>query len=118
MNKRNWLILLFALVSMLIIYSSIRVKKRGRVIYQKFYQSNIQGVIEEVKSSAGVTYFKLFNNREEYGFIPVTSILNNNNTTFSTIAQPGDKILKKAGSDTLRLVKTKRTYLYTFRPVR
>jgi hypothetical protein len=94
-------------------YQSYRVRQKGKKDFEMFYTSVLDGEISSIAISVGVVYLQLDNALTEYAFIPRTSELNKNQI-FSHIARKGDKVIKPAYSDTLKLVKGDKVYLYTF----
>ncbi|RFS23491.1 hypothetical protein DVR12_10790 [Chitinophaga silvatica] len=115
MVKKIWVIIFLALVVVsAILYQSIKVKQRAKRNFDHFYNSDLNGKISDITVSVGVVYFKLDKGDEQYGFIPITSELNNNMPFFNT-ARIGDSIVKPVKSDTLKIIKGNQVYLYSFR---
>jgi hypothetical protein len=78
-----------------------------------FNSSHIHGKIEKVFIISKGTALKLVNDSVTYVFYPMTSPLNDNQI-FDGFATKGDSVIKSAHSDTLKLLKGDKAYLYTF----
>lgn len=113
-------IMLFIGVGILILsflaYQSFSVRQKGKKEFEVFYTSDLNGEISSIATSVGAVYFKLNNASVKYVFFPRTSELNNNQI-FEYVATKGDKVIKPAYSDTLKLVKGDKVYLYTFQKI-
>lgn len=97
----------------LIVYDSFNTRRKGKENFEAFYRSSLNGRIESIVVSVGVIYFKLDNDTTEYSFMPYTNDLNENNI-FSQTARVGDFMVKESFSDTLKLIKSGKEYLYVF----
>lgn len=110
--KKAFPIIAIALLICIAIISQIHKRKKGKMQYKQFYTSSIHGIIQDVTASAGTTYFSI--NGKRYGFWP-RRILTNKDYRFSIFAKHGDSISKPAYSDTLKLIKKNKKYLFTFK---
>ena len=90
------------------------VDKRDQAEYDKFNRADIVGEIRLLEVLNKGVGLKLANDNIKYIFYPQQDEYLNNNNAFLDIAKSGDSIFKKAYSDTLKLKKSKRIYLYTF----
>ncbi|WP_157604616.1 hypothetical protein [Solitalea canadensis] len=84
--------------------------------FDKFNSSAIKGKIEKIEIVHHMSSFTILETNERYVFAPYTSDLNENNS-FDLFAKKGDLVVKKSYSDTLKLIKGNKTYLYTFRKI-
>jgi hypothetical protein len=111
MNKKYFLIagLVFFIV---IIFSQINARYKGKIMHRKFYSISISGKISKISVSTGTTFITI--NGIKYGFWPITNELNSNNI-FSHTAKIGDSIFKPTYCDTLKLITYNKEYLYTFK---
>lgn len=101
---------------MLIVYLSIAtilMHKKGKENFDKFYTSDIRGKLGYVTLGNGQQVFSIQEKREIYSFSPDISEINDYHD-FKKIAKKGDSIIKPSNSDTLRLIKKGKIYLYTF----
>ena len=82
--------------------------------YQAYFDENeIKGEIESIGISRHGVEFKIVGMKKKFIFYPNTSELNGFKI-FDHLAEKGDSIIKSRNSDTLRLVKDGKEYLYTF----
>ncbi len=87
---------------------------REEQFFIHFDTTNINGRLEYAKIGYHGSVFKIEGIEKEFVFYPFTSELNDN-TIFYNIAKKGDLIIKDAYSDTLKVKKKNKVYLYKFR---
>lgn len=115
MKRKPYKILFFVLFFLgMITYDSLKKRERGKEAFRLFYESNLNGRLVSIQVSLGIVYITLDNDSSEYAFFPYVDDMNENHL-FSTTARIGDSIVKRAYSDTLRLIKSNREYLYAFK---
>jgi hypothetical protein len=115
--KRSIKILLGLFVLLLLIgwhYWGKVMDKNIEQEYVQFYNTNLIGVIEKVGIKYHGTSLQLKGDRKEYVFYPYSDAQLNKGKVFENFAKAGDSVVKPLKSDTLILIKGKRTYLYTF----
>jgi len=78
-----------------------------------FDSTYINGELEYVALASHAVVFKIKGNKSKYIFSPQTSELNENRI-FDHFAKKGDIIIKNKFADTLKLLKSKKVYLYSF----
>lgn len=106
------MIIFFILLGVFAYFHSIYLNRISLKRFNKFYSSNIEGIIScEVDGSIAGEFFCV--NEEEFCFLPYTSEINNN-SIFDYTAKIGDSVYKPAFCDTLLLIKPDHTYKYTF----
>ena len=113
--KKIFPIIVVVIFACIIVISEVNGGKKAKRLYKQFYTSSIHGIIQDVTASAGTTYFSI--NGKRYGFWP-RRILTNKDYRFSIFAKYGDSVSKPAHSDTLRLIKKDKEYLFTFKKIR
>jgi hypothetical protein len=119
--SRSKLVVVIGVVLILIVVSyiyfgGIYMRKQGNNLYSTFNSSDLNGEIERVYVAYKGIAFKLTSDSSTYVFYPITGTLNNNQI-FNSFAEKGDRIIKPAYSDTLKLVKGDKVYLYTFQKI-
>jgi len=80
-----------------------------------FDSANIKGVIILVEIKNKAAGVKVDNNEGEFIFTPYVNKKLNDGRIFTSFAKIGDSLKKKAYSDTLELIKSGKSYKYTFR---
>lgn len=116
MSKRKLLMIGFILVLVVtgyVYFGGSYTRDRGKQFYSTFNSSDLKGEIEKVYIAYKGIALKLTDDSATYIFYPVTS-QSNDNKIFDNLASKGDRIIKPAYSDTLKLVKGDKVYLYTF----
>lgn len=81
--------------------------------YVEVHAATINGEILRIGSNSGGVAVRLKNGSAEYWFIP-KPIDENNQKSFSSVAQPGDSLLKKPYNDTIILVRAGHRMKYTY----
>lgn len=100
----------------LIIFFAVREKyesNRFKNNFIDFDTTNIIGELEYVALASHGVVFRIKGNSKMFIFYPRTSELNKNRI-FDHLAEKGDTIIKGKFSDTLKLIKNRNKYLYTF----
>ena len=87
--------------------------KRWEDNFVHFDSANINGELDYVRIGAHGVVFKLRGKENKFVFYPHTGMINDYKI-FRLIAKNGDTIIKPQYSDTLRLIKNEKEYLYTF----
>lgn len=100
--------------ALLIIYLSIDQDQRANSHFEAFYSAEIDSQIESVRIAYKGTGMKLSDGRE-FVFYPFTDQDLNEGNIFNYTAENGDKVIKKAYSDTLYLTKNDKKLAYTFK---
>jgi len=101
---------------LLIVFFSVRKKyedNQWKNEFIHFDSTYIKGELEYVALASHVVVFKIKGNKSKYIFSPRTSNLNEYKI-FYYLATKGDFIIKSKFADTLKLLKNKKEYLYTF----
>jgi hypothetical protein len=115
MKKRNIKFLVFGLIAMIYIaFAQIFGNKRDKKNYDMFYNSEINGTVQEIYIKYHQVGFRLHNDSTEYFFDPFTSVINQKKI-FEYFATKGDSVIKPRYQDTLILIKEGRRYPYIFR---
>lgn len=109
-------VVLILIVISYIYFGGIYMREQGNKFYSVFNSSNLDGQIERVYVAYKGVAFKLTSDSSTYVFYPITGMLNNNQI-FNSFASKGDRVIKPAYSDTLKLVKDDKVYLYTFQKI-
>lgn len=113
--KKMALIGFFLIIgALLIIYLSIDQDQRANSHFEAFYSAEIDSQIESVRIAYKGTGMKLSDGRE-FVFYPFTDQDLNEGNIFNYTAKNGDKVIKKAYSDTLYLTKNDKKLAYTFK---
>lgn len=113
--KKMALIGFFLIIgALLIIYLSIDQDQRANSHFEAFYSAEIDSQIESVRIAYKGTGMKLSDGRE-FVFYPFTDQDLNEGNIFNYTAENGDKVIKKAYSDTLYLTKNDKKLAYTFK---
>lgn len=112
LKKGKYIILVLIITVIYIRFFDERDNRRALQFYNYFYEKNIKGVLESVRGGRHGSIFKV-KGFDEFTFHPCSGKLNNNKI-FDYFAAKGDSIYKQAYSDTLKLIKNEKTYLYTF----
>ncbi|GIK60084.1 MAG: hypothetical protein HND39_10240 [Ignavibacteriota bacterium] len=100
----------------IIIFFAVREKyesNRFKNNFIDFDTTNIIGELEYVALASHGVVFRIKGNSKMFIFYPRTSELNKNRI-FDHLAEKGDTIIKGKFSDTLKLIKNRNKYLYTF----
>lgn len=100
--------------AILIIYLSIDQDRRANKHFELFYSAEIDSQIESVRIAYKGTGLKLRDGRE-FVFYPFTDTDLNEGNIFNYTAEKEDKVVKKAYSDTLYLIKNDKKLAYTFK---
>lgn len=113
--KKKWIFpaIAFGIFVILAALSQRCGMQQSKKSFNNFYSSHIEGILNGVNGHSRGVGFSIENSDKGFSFYPKTSELNNNKR-FSGFAQKGDSIYKAAYSDTLRLFKENKVYLYTF----
>lgn len=90
-------------------------KDREGQFFTRFDNANINGKLEYAKIGYHGSVFKIEGIEKEFVFYPYTNNELNDNKLFNNVAEKGDFIIKERHSDTLKLMKKNRAYLYKFR---
>lgn len=107
-------IAIFVIIAIIYIFAAQKIGgNRELQFFVRFDTTDIQGKIDYAKIGHYGSVFKIEGIEEEFIFYPFTSELNSGNI-FYNIAEKGDVVVKQAHSDTLRLMKNDKVYLYTF----
>jgi hypothetical protein len=114
MNKYTVLTILLVLGVLLIFFGIPYTDSQLRSEFKNFNETNLDGAIEYVKIKHHGDCFKLVNNSTELLFYSIPVDKSSTSLSFSDLAKKGDRIVKRANSDTLTLVKSGEIYLFTF----
>jgi hypothetical protein len=106
--------LLIIIVAGYMYFSHDYLIERTQKQFNTFYKLDIDGKIEGIGVKYKMVAFKVEGDTTEYIFDPKTSNLNDMNI-FEYLVEKGDSIFKPAHSDTLKVIKDRKIYLYTFR---
>lgn len=90
-------------------FNNLRTKK----MFTKFYRSKICGEISNVTIAHHGVKISIKDHAESFIFYPLSSPLNDYRI-FNLTAEKGDSLIKEKYSDTLKLVKNHKVYLFTF----
>ncbi len=114
MNKQFNLIKLaiMLIIPIFIIIGSKLTIDKGKQHFTQFNTANINGELASIKIAYKGVQFQLKNEKAKYVFYPNADLLENK--LFDDVAEKGDIVIKPAFSDTLKLVKKDKTFLYTF----
>ncbi len=108
------LIIFIISVAIYLVVSQIIGVNREKSFFMRFDTTSINGELEYSKIGHHGSVFKIKKVEKEFVFYPITSDLNENKL-FYNIAKKGDVVIKKPYSDTLKLIKKDKIYLYQFR---
>lgn len=108
-----WIAFLIFVIVYIIVAQNFGSKRTIRR-FEYFYTTNISGVLEYARAGSYGSVFKVQGIENEFVFYPNTGKLNRKKI-FYHIAKKGDLIYKPAYSDTLKLIKNGKIYLYTFK---
>ncbi|MGZ2369580.1 hypothetical protein ACXR6G_07320 [Ancylomarina sp. YFZ004] len=108
-TKIKYIIIALIFVVVYVVITELIFKNRR----QLFYESNLQGKLIEIYSSRDGIKISINSNDKSYRFYPIKSF--DTSKSFENVAQIGDSIIKPTKSDTLKLIKKGKVYLYTFR---
>lgn len=112
--KGRWFLVPIWLILIIVFYFGGKQEaKKNRKLFLEFDSANIKGRLEEVRVGNKVVIFKADNMKDGVVFSPNTGPLNDYEI-FEYFAKPGDTIIKPSHSDTLRLKKKGKEYLFTF----
>ena len=114
MKKKLLVIVLIIIAFAYLFIAQKKGKDRWKQLFNQFDNANINGKLENVGIRYHKCTFKIEGIDEEFCFNPITSNLNDNQI-FDHFAVKGDSIIKSSNSDTLKLIKKNKIYLYTFR---
>jgi hypothetical protein len=118
MTKRNTIIVLisFAVISLssLFIWGVPNTDKNWKREYNRFYNSDIEGIVEEVGIKYHGTFFKIKGIKEGFVFYPYTDKELNDDKIFEHLTKAGDSLIKPSRADTLTLITRGKQYRYTF----
>jgi len=98
----------------LIVFQQKHTKSRAIKHFDMFDNSNIDGILNEVKISHKGVGFKLEDNIQKYVFYPHVNKELNKSIIFNLFAKNGDRVIKKPYSDTLILIKNNKHLNFTF----
>ena len=113
--KKMFLIGFFLILGILfIVYLSIYQDQRANIHFETFCSAEIDSQIESVRIAYKGTGMKLSDGRE-FVFYPYTDQNLNEGNIFNYTAEKEDKVVKKAYSDTLYLIKNDKKLAYTFK---
>ena len=112
MNKYLVFTKLILLMVLYIIINMIFSKNGAIDDFRQFNSHNINGELEDVSIAHHGVKFKLKKDTMEYFFHPYINL--KEDKIFNRFAEKGDVILKPAYSDTLKLIKKQKVYLYSF----
>lgn len=107
--KAKYLIIVVLFILAYIISTELIFHNRKRLLNE----SNVQGIIEDLYSSRDGIKFRIKHDSKSYRFYPKPC--GNFGKDFYDIANVGDSIYKPTYSDTLKLIKKNKVYLYTFK---
>jgi hypothetical protein len=99
----------FVALVILMIFQTIRIKKRAKRNFEIFNNASLDGNIIDISQSVGEVFIKLDNDNIKYSFIP-----KNDNKPFYNNAKKGSHIIKPIKSDTLKLIRGNEEYKYVF----
>lgn len=116
MQNRKKLILLLVAIAVIgwIIRDVQRVRKRGKVHFDSFYQSDIRGRVETVNGVYKNAAFTLMGLDSEFVFHPYTNKQMDEGQIFTEFVEKRDSVFKPSYSDTLILVKQGKLYFIHF----
>ena len=86
---------------------------REEQFFSRFNSTDMNGKIVYSEVGYHGCVFKIENIEEEFVFYPISGDLNNRKI-FCYVAEKGDLIIKQAYSDTLRLIKKDKAFMYKF----
>ena len=101
-------IFLFVILSSII--TSFYANNSQRSNYKKIFENEIRGRVTYYEFNTGFVYFKI-NNLSEYYALDAREI-NKSTPRLSRIIENNDSIYKKQNSDTIKLIKKDREYIY------
>ena len=111
MKKYVFIIVIVIIICYLVI--GIRYSKnKWKEHYEQFESSNIKGEIVKIEPAYKGIQFKMDDDNIEYVFYPSNDFRENKN--FEDIAKRGDSIIKPSNSDTLKLIKKDKVYMFSF----
>jgi hypothetical protein len=99
---------------MLTILGSKYQTKMGQEDFKHFNNAYIEGIIKSVYIKHHGSGFKIESDSRDFVFYPYTDKTLNEGHIFHHFAEPRDKVIKSAFSDTLYLIKDRKVYKYTF----
>lgn len=114
MKMRYFVIGLAICIVLFAVWNQYRAKQRGIEQFRKFNEANIDGVIRKVESAYKGVLFEIEGSGETFVFFPRTDKKLNESQIFVYTAKEGDRIVKPAYSDTLRLIKGTKVLKYEF----
>jgi hypothetical protein len=86
----------------------------GKKEYSRFYSSEINGKIAEIKMGKGISYFNTNKNEPYFRFCDISSLGASGKYDFGNFAKLGDSVYKAAYGDTVYLFQKCILYKYTF----
>lgn len=105
---------LLVILLFLAVFMQFRARLKGKEFFDDFNNADIDNQIEFLRVAYKGTQVRLIDGRE-FVFYPITDDKLNDSKIFIYNAQRGDKVIKKAFSDTLYLQTKEGVYLYTFK---
>jgi len=105
--------LLFVILIPIGILLQSQAKNKGKKHFEGFNAANIDNRIESVRVAYKGTWMKLDYGRD-FVFYPLTCKRLNEGSIFNYTAERGDRVEKKAFSDTLYLHRGDKVLIYTF----
>ncbi|SIT14322.1 hypothetical protein SAMN05421761_12113 [Belliella pelovolcani] len=106
-------LILFVILIPVGIWMQNQAKNKGKKHFEVFNAADIDNRIESVRIAYKGTGMKLDDGRE-FIFYPLTDKRLNEGSIFNYTAESGDKVEKRAFSDTLYLYKGDKILMYTF----
>jgi hypothetical protein len=101
--------ILFILVMLAIFYGIPNTDKNIRESYRKLYEAKLNGKIEYLSIRYHRDSFKLTNSNE---FVFSSYPILDNQRSFSSLAEKGNRVVKLSNSDTLVLAKESKAYKF------
>jgi len=112
-KKRVWLFVILGVIILLGVGHEIYLKNKAKTEYSKLYNARIDGLVANIKAGNGIEYLTI-NDSKMFELVPIRDSANNYKS-FLDIAKAGDRIYKAKESDTIKLFKNDRFYIFRFR---
>nr|WP_157247060.1 hypothetical protein [Pedobacter panaciterrae] len=100
------------IIIVFMIVSQINFRERSKKEMEKAERVSIIGKLSQIAVSNGSVYIQVEGSSERFTIIPIQE---EGGQYFSNVASIGDRIEKKAYSDTMLLFKGEKVYSYTLR---